>query len=170
MLARNTIDSYSRSIEDFLRFVGRLGVLPESATREHVAEYLRDLLSRENPAQPKMVYIDSGAGLSNATVQRRLTVVGLFYDFLIEEGIRRTNPVGHSNSSKHSAGLTQVGTLFRRHRKLPWIPSEEQWQAILSVARREPLRNRLMLVLSYAHGLCPLRILSAQEWRCSTLP
>jgi site-specific recombinase XerD len=62
MLARNTIDSYSRSIEDFLRFVGRLGVLPESATREHVAEYLRDLLSRENPAQPKMVYIDSGAG------------------------------------------------------------------------------------------------------------
>lgn len=153
MLARNTIDSYSRSMEDFLRFVGRLGVPPESATREHVAEYLRDLLTRENPVQPKTVYIESGAGLSNATVQLRLTVVRLFYDFMIEEGIRRTNPVGHGNSSKHTAGLTRAGTLFRRHRKLPWIPSEEQWQAILSVARREPLRNRLMLALSYDAAL-----------------
>jgi integrase/recombinase XerD len=153
MLAKNTIDSYSRSMEDFLVFVGRLGISPESVTREHVAEYIRDLLTREKPAQRKMVYIDSGGGLSNATVQLRLTVVRLFYDFLIEEGIRSTNPVGHSNSSKHTAGVARAGVLFRRHRKLPWIPSEEQWQAILSVARREPLRNRLMLALSYDAAL-----------------
>ena len=75
MLARNTIESYSRSMEDFLIFVGKRGVSPEAATREHVAEYLRDLLTRENPARPKMLYIDSGAGLSNATVNLRLTVV-----------------------------------------------------------------------------------------------
>ena len=153
MLARITIESYSRSMEDFLIFVGKRGASPEAATREHVAEYLRDLLTRENPARPKMLYIDSGAGLSNATVNLRLTVVRLFYDFLIEEGIRKNNPVGHSNSSQHSAGLTRARVLFRRHRKLPWIPSEEQWQAILTVARREPLRNHLMLALSYDAAL-----------------
>ena len=77
----------------------------------------------------------------------------MFYDFLIEEGIRKNNPVGHSNSSQHTAGLTRARVLFRRHRKLPWIPSEEQWQAILSVARREPLRNHVMLALSYDAAL-----------------
>jgi site-specific recombinase XerD len=153
MLAKNTIDSYSRSLEDFLRFAGRLGVSPESATAEHMAEYVRDLCTRENPTQPKTVYIDSRAGLSNATVHLRLTVVRLFYDFLVEEGVRRTNPVGHSNSSKNTAGTARARALFHRHRKLPWIPSEEQWQAILSVARRERLRNRLMLALSYDAAL-----------------
>lgn len=153
MLAKNTIDSYSRSMEDFLGFAGRVGISPESATTEHVAEYVRDLCTRENPAQPKTVYIDSRAGLSNATVHLRLTVVRLFYDFLVEEGVRRTNPVGHRNSSKNNAGATRARALFHRHRKLPWIPSEEQWQAILSVARREPLRNRLMLALSYDAAL-----------------
>lgn len=53
MLARNTIDGYSRSMEDFFGFAGKVGVSPESATTEHVAEYVRDLCTRENPAQPK---------------------------------------------------------------------------------------------------------------------
>jgi hypothetical protein len=79
-------------VGDFLRFVGRLGVSPEFATREHVAEYLRDLLTRENPAQPKTVYIESGAGFSNATVQLRLTVIRLFCDFMLEEGNSNDQP------------------------------------------------------------------------------
>jgi integrase/recombinase XerD len=39
--------------------------------------------------------IDSGAGLSNATSQQRLSVpVRLFYEHLIEEGLHDSNPVG----------------------------------------------------------------------------
>ncbi|MGP3943716.1 site-specific integrase [Streptomyces sp. 6N106] len=46
--------------------------------------------------------------------------------------------------------------------KLPWIPSEEQWLRILEVARREPVRNRVMLTLAYdaalrREELCSLR-------------
>ena len=41
-----------------------------------------------------MVAIDSGAGLANATIQQRLVPVRLFYDFLMEEGLRESNPVG----------------------------------------------------------------------------
>jgi hypothetical protein len=48
MPARNTIDSCSRPIGDFLCFVGRLKGSPEPARREHAAEYLRDLLTRKN--------------------------------------------------------------------------------------------------------------------------
>jgi integrase/recombinase XerD len=153
MLVKNTIDGYSRSKEDFLGFAGRLGDSPESATTEHVAQYVRDLCIRESPAQPKTVHIDARAGLSNAAVHLRLTVVRLFYDLLVEEGVRRTNPVGHSNSSRNTAGTARAKALFHRHRKRPWIPSEEQWQAILAVVRREPLRNRLMLALSYDAAL-----------------
>ncbi len=38
--------------------------------------------------------------------------------------------------------------------QLPWIPNDEQWQAVLRAARREPLRNRVMLAMSYD---CALR-------------
>jgi integrase len=46
--------------------------------------------------------------------------------------------------------------------KLPWIPSERQWLQILDVARREPVRNRVMLALAYdaalrREELCSLR-------------
>ena len=46
--------------------------------------------------------------------------------------------------------------------KLPWIPSDVQWQDILAAARREPIRNRLMLALAYdaalrREELCSLR-------------
>jgi integrase/recombinase XerD len=35
----------------------------------------------------------SGVGLASATLQQRLMAVRLFYDHLIEEGRRETNPV-----------------------------------------------------------------------------
>jgi len=43
--------------------------------------------------------------------------------------------------------------LIPRYRKLPWIPSEEEWKAIVEAARQEPLRNQVMLALSYDAAL-----------------
>jgi integrase len=37
--------------------------------------------------------------------------------------------------------------------RLPWIPGEQQWLDILEVARREPVRNRVMLALAYDAAL-----------------
>jgi integrase len=75
-----------------------------------------------------------------------VTVIRLFYDYLVEEGVRERNPVRQS--------ALGVGSLVPRYRKLPWIPNDEQWRAVLEVARREPLRNRVMLAMSYD---CALR-------------
>ncbi|UQA90721.1 tyrosine-type recombinase/integrase [Streptomyces halobius] len=88
--------------------------------------------------------------------------VRLFYDFLMEEGLRGSNPVGRGRYTPgRRAGGNQRG-LVPRLTKLPWIPTEEQWLHILEVARREPVRNRVMLALAYdaalrREELCSLR-------------
>ncbi|MGW1505611.1 hypothetical protein ACWCQW_45340 [Streptomyces mirabilis] len=89
-----------------------------------------------------MISIDSGAGLANATIQQRLAPVRLFYDFLMEEGVRESNPVGRGGYTPGRRGSGHQRGLVPRLTKLPWIPGEEQWLRILPVARRESVRNR----------------------------
>ena len=43
--------------------------------------------------------------------------------------------------------------LVRRYKRLPWVPSDEQWHCFLGHARDEPLRNRCMLALAYDAAL-----------------
>ncbi len=153
-LAQNTIDAYGRALEDFLAFGVRDGFTPESATREHIARYVHDLSSRPNPRGAKIRVLDTGYGLANATLQQRLTAVRLFYDYLTEEGLRETNPVGRGRYTpgKQFGNMRSKG-LIPRYTKLPWIPNESEWAAILNAAKNEPLRNRIMLALGYDAGL-----------------
>jgi site-specific recombinase XerD len=152
-LARHTVETYGRSMEDFLRFTGREGIRPQQATREHVAAYARDLLARRNPRQPKVVHLDSGAGLANATILLRLSVVRLFFDYLVEEGLRTTNPAGRMQWRRRYGRVHGDAPLIRHHRRLPWIPTEEQWQALLGTMQKTPVRTRLMFALSYDAAL-----------------
>ena len=106
--------------------------------------------------------LDSGSGLANATLQQRLVPVRLFYDFLVEEGLRQSNPVGRG---RYAVGRPVGGSawpLVPRMVKLPWIPTDQQWLDVLAVFRVEPIRNRLMLALAYdaalrREELCALR-------------
>jgi len=50
--------------------------------------------------------LDSEAGLSNATLQQRLVSVRLFYEFLVEEGVRASKPVGRG---AYTPGLLATG-------------------------------------------------------------
>lgn len=127
---------------------------PQRATRADVAAYVRDLVQRPGPRGPAVRCLDSGAGLANATLQQRLTIVRLFYDYVWEEGCRSDNPVGRGRYTpgKGFAGARDRA-LIPRFRKLPWIPSEEQWNAILAVTRTEPIRTRVMFALAYDAGL-----------------
>ena len=100
--------------------------------------------------------------MANATLQQRLVAVRLFYDFLVEEGLRESNPVGRGRytSGRWVGGATRP--LVPRMVKLPWIPAEQQWRDVLAVFRAEPIRNRLMLALAYdaalrREELCSLR-------------
>lgn len=153
-LAPCTIDAYGRSLNDYLAFSVCHGVVPESVSRADIAAYVRDLTSRPNPRGPAIQHIDSGTGLANATLQQRMTVVRLYYDYLVEEGLRPDNPVGRGRYTPGKGfGGARDRALIPRFRRLPWIPTEEQWQAILQAAKTEPIRNRFMVALAYDGAL-----------------
>lgn len=162
-LADATITAYGRALQDYLAFCGNHNIVMQAATRGHLAAYANDLLNRSHRRGCNVVHVDSGSGLANATIQLRLVAVRLFYDYLVEEGQRQTNPVGRGRYTigKGFAGPGKRG-LVPRLSKLPWIPTDDQWQAILAVARQQPIRNRVMLALAYDAGLrreelCALR-------------
>jgi integrase/recombinase XerD len=97
-------------------------------------------------------------------LQQPLVPVRLFYDFLMEEGLRESNPVGRGSymPGRRFGGGHGSRPLVPRMVKLPWIPAEAEWLRILEVFRGEPARNRVMLALAYdaalrREELCSLR-------------
>jgi integrase/recombinase XerD len=163
--APRTIDAYARGLAEYLEGCERNGVDPVAATRAEVAAFVRELRTRPSRRGANVVALDSGAGLSNATLQQRLVPVRLFYDFLVEEGIRESNPVGRGRYTPGRRFGAASGTgraLVPRTAGLPWIPSETEWLQVLEVFRGEPVRNRVMLALAYdaalrREELCSLR-------------
>ena len=162
--APRTIDAYARGLAEYLEVCERDGVDPVAATRAQVAGFVRELASRPGRRGPNVVVLDSGAGLSNATLQQRLVPVRLFYDFLMEEGLRESNPVGRGSYTpgRRFGGGRWGRPPVPRMVKLPWIPSEAEWLAVLGAFRGEPARNRVMLALACdaalrREELCSLR-------------
>lgn len=149
-----TVDAYARDLQDYLAFCQQHQLAAETAQKEHIALYVRDMAERPRPRGRNGSVLVSGTGLANATMQRRLTAVRLYYDSLVEDGTCLRNPVGRG---RYTPGKGFAGTrdhaLLRRYTKLPWIPTEDQWQAILEATRREPPRNRFMFALAYDAGL-----------------
>ena len=146
-----TVDAYARSLVDYLRFCARHDVDVVGAGRAEIAGYVRDLRERPGRHGANVVALSSGAGLANATLQLRITVVRLFYDFVVEEGVRNRNPVGRGYRASDGRGGRRG--LVPRFQGLPWIPTDDQWRAVLEVAAGESLRNRLMLALAYDAAL-----------------
>jgi site-specific recombinase XerD len=153
-LAPNTVDAYGRCLNDYLGFCARHNVQPEAVTRDLVAQYVQDLAHRPNPKGANILSIQSGRGLSNATMQQRITVLRLFCDSLIEQQMRQDNPVGRSHyvPGRAFGGVRDRG-LLPHYQKLPWVPSDEEWQQLLRSLAEEPLRNQVMLLLAYEGAL-----------------
>jgi integrase/recombinase XerD len=138
-LSCNTLEAYSRGLEIFLRFLAHQQLPISAVTRVHIGAYLATMQS-DNRA------------ISNATVQQRITVLRLFYSHLVDEGFCSKNPVAHDRER----------ILVRRYRRLPWIPNEPDWHAILAATCQDPIRNRVMLAFAYdaalrREELCGLR-------------
>jgi site-specific recombinase XerD len=131
-LAQNTIDAYSRALERYLNYLATHNLSYTTVTRADIGAFLRDLFTL-----PGQLSLSSG--------QLVLTVVRLFHGFLVEEGIRSHTPV--------SRGDAQHRGLVPRYHSIPWIPTEEQWLAILNAAKSDSWRNRVMLALGYDAGL-----------------
>ncbi len=153
-LRPNTIDAYGRCLNDYLDFCARNQLRPETIPREHFSLYVQDLVTRPNPKAAHILTFGSGCGLSNSTLQQRVTVVRLYQDYLVEQQIRPDTPVrrGYYAAGKSFGGARQRGEI-RAHQTLPWIPSDEEWLAVLTSLKVECLRNQVMLLLAYDGAL-----------------
>jgi len=155
-LAKNTIQAYGRGANDYLAFCERTGRSFVEATKADIVAYIDDMTHRPNSRGNNIRYLHTGTGLANSTLQQRLTVVRLLYDYLIDEQIRRNqhNPVGKGKFTpgRAFAGKRERGIL-PHYELLPWIPGESEWNAILDATRQEPIRNQLMLLLAYDGAL-----------------
>ena len=151
-LSPNTLEAYGRAREDFLAFCNAHEVEPVLANKETLALWVRDMLRR--PMAVKFDESGSGSrlGLANSTIQQKVTAVRLFFDYLMEQGACVSNPVGYGRYSPGRAILGRRG-LIPRHQKLPWIPNEQQWEAIVQVVAQASLRTRTMFCLAYDAAL-----------------
>ncbi|MDH3676638.1 MAG: tyrosine-type recombinase/integrase [Anaerolineae bacterium] len=152
-LASATIDAYGRALQDYLTYCVNQNIEPKTAKREDITRYVNYLMTQPRLTRSQDERVEPSVGLSNATIQQRLSAVRLVYDYLIEEGQRQTNPVGRGRyTPSRGFGQKRAGLVPRLH-KLPWIPSEREWQSILQAAHQEGIRNRMMLALAYDAGL-----------------
>lgn len=162
-LANNTVIAYARAVEGFLAFCNNRSLEVRSTTRDSIAQYLGDLRAQPAHQRSEVVRIDSGARLSNATLQLRMTAIRLFFDFLVEDSLILSNPVsrGRHSQSRRREGRSERPLIPKFH-KLPWVPSEEQWLSLLAIVSEESPRNRCMFTLAYdaalrREELCQLR-------------
>lgn len=146
--APNTVAAYSFALRDYQQFCSDQNTCVDIASREQVSQYVRNLLNRR-VSKSKGI---SSSLLANATIRQRITVVRLFYDYLIEEGLRTTNPLGRGNQFNNRNRRDTRAIVPIQH-KMPWIPSEKEWQRLLTKAQNMSLRNRLMFTLAYDGGL-----------------
>ena len=87
-------------------------------------------------------------------MQQRITVLRLFCDSLVEQHLRQDNPVGRGHYVPGKAfGGVRDRKLLPHYHKLPWLPSDEEWQTVLRSLRGETPRNQVMLLLAYDGAL-----------------
>ncbi len=158
------MDAYGRALHDYLAFCARGGIEPETAQKEDIALYVRDLASRPRQHSADIHSGEARVGLANATMQLYLTAVRLFYDYLVEKDARPTNPIGRGRYTPGNAfaGQRERGLIPHYH-KLPWIPNEDQWQALLEALKHEGLRNQVMFLLAYEGALRREELISLES-------
>lgn len=127
--SRHTLDAYRRDLTDYGRFLDRRGGDPLRADSAAVRAYLGQL---------------SSAGLSAATMARRLSAIRQFHRFLYLEGGRADDP-------------SQTVEGPRQQRPLPKLLDQAEIGALIETARLRPdadgLRLTACLELLYATGL-----------------
>lgn len=136
--AQATLSAYRSALRHYFAFCSQNSIEPEKARFEDLAAYI-------SPQLPGMPY-----PVASATLQLRLSAIRLWYDFLIYLDLCTLNPLPRSGTP----GMLNSGRgLVPRVIKLPRIPDDAQWQSFLCHAAPSPIRDRLMLALTYYGAL-----------------
>jgi integrase/recombinase XerD len=162
-LSPHTVEAYGRGLEDLLRFCEQQTppLAVEMATKGDLASYVQNLVTRPNPHGQQIIHLHSGSGLSDQTIQLRLTAARLYYDHLVETGTRTRNPVGRGKYTRrntfsvvrHPHSSDERPLVRRKPARQPWIPSDEQFKTLLAALASESLRNQALFLLMYDGAL-----------------
>jgi integrase/recombinase XerD len=121
-LGDNTINSYMLDLEDFFKtFNGSI----ESCTKKDI-----------------LAYISSINGLEVSTVNRHISSLKSFFNYLVDESIIKVSPIEEVSSLKKAKKLPKYLSIFEVN-KLLNIPLNSEFD----------YRNKAMLELMYATGL-----------------
>jgi integrase/recombinase XerD len=126
-LADNTIESYSRDLIRFLKFLESRNISPLHVTQDHIMDFMGSL---------------EGV-LSVRSTARNLSAIKIFFRFLVSDGKIKGSPARLLESPK----LPQ---------RLPGVLTQQEVELLLSqpdVSKPRGQRDKAMLELLYATGL-----------------
>lgn len=133
-----TIKAYRGALVHYLRYCEAKSLSPPDARFDDFSGYIR-------PQLPGMA-----CPVASATLQLRISAVRLWYEFLSYRGHCETSPV--PRAMLPGPAFSRRG-LVPRMTKLPRIPDDQAWFALLKQAAAGSLRDRLMLALAYYGAL-----------------
>jgi len=127
--AQNTLQSYSRDLDDFLLHSAKKKHVMATLTHKDISAYLAELTQR---------------GMEPSSQARKRSTLNQWFRFLVREKIRADNPVALTHSP-------------RRTRTLPNVLTEKEINQLLDTAREnstpEGVRMLALLELMYASGM-----------------
>ena len=128
-LSSNTIESYKRDLEGYIRFLQKKRVSRvDEITEEHITGFIT--LRRRR-------------GLAASSIARNLSSIRRFHKFLVMEGCSDSDPAGALESPK-------------QWRKLPTVLNVDQIEKLLNRAKGDTplsIRDRAILEFLYATGV-----------------
>lgn len=128
-LARNTLESYRRDLQKFLKYLEKKKITaPQEIDRQAITDYLLTLKNE---------------GRTPATISRNVASIRSFFNFLVQEGLLEDNPA-------------QLVKAPRIEKKLPRVLTTKEIDQLLRQPRNDShvgLRDKAMLELLYASGI-----------------
>lgn len=166
----NTVRAYAHDLKVFFTVVGKE---PAEVTARDVLEFVA-IQRRPSASAVNVVRIsDGGAGLSAATIKRRLAAVSSLYGYLVTRGDVgvAANPVPRGLPTRRSRHRGQRGVpLVRGVRRLPRILEPAEVETLMAALRTE--RDRAMVQAMLLGGLRRCEVLGLRledlrlgEWR-----
>ena len=127
-LSKNSLDSYSRDLNLFLKYLDKSKIVLTDVTRAEIMEFMSFRLSK---------------GLSAKTVSRNLSVIKAFFGYLESRNLIQSNPTKDIESPKLP-------------RKLPNTLTEQQINDLLDAPNEKTnlgIRDETMIEALYSCGM-----------------
>jgi integrase/recombinase XerD len=165
----NTVRAYAHDLKTFFSVVGKE---PVDVRAADVMAFIKDQRRGRSGMANVVRMSDGSAGLSSATIRRRLAAVSAFYGYLVARGDVGvdTNPVPRGLPTRRRRRDGRGQPLVRSVRRLPRILEPEEVVALMGALRT--LRDQAMVQAMLLGGLRRCEVLGLRlqdlhlgEWR-----